>query len=164
MLANAYVWLKEYDRAIAEAENAVSLDPNSAYAYHALATVLNYAGRAQEAIPFFEKSLRLSPIAIDAATLINLGMAYRNIGQYEQAVATFKKALQVYGPDHLFAHYGLATTYALMGREQEAHAEAAEVLRIDPTFSLESWAKRLPVKDPKAVEFDSMAAHKAGLN
>jgi adenylate cyclase len=163
VLGIAYVWLKEYDKAIAEAEKAVSLDPNSAYAYHTLGSVLKYAGRGEEAIPFFKKSLRLSPIAIDAATLINMGMTYRGLGQYEEAVATFKKAIQVYGADHLFAHFGLATTYALMGREREAHAEAAEVLRIDPAFSLESWSRRLPLKDQKEIEFGSAAARKAGL-
>ena len=90
-------------------------------------------------------------------------MTYRQLGQYEEAVATFKKAIQVYGADHLFAHFGLATTYALMGREKEAHAEAAEVLRIDPAFSVESWSRRLPLKDQKAIEFGSTAARKAGL-
>jgi len=164
MVGVAYVLLKEHDKGIAEAEKAVSLDPNSAFAYFALGAGLQYAGQPpQEAIPFLKKSLRLSPIPIDTAILIILGMAYRQLGQYEEAVATFKKALQVYGADHLFAHFGLATTYALMGREQEAHAEAAEVLRIDPAFSVESWARRLALKDQKAIEFDSMAARKAGL-
>ena len=88
-------------------------------------------------------------------------MAYRQLGQYEEAVATFKKALQLYGADHFFAHFGLATTYALMGREQEAHAEAAEVLRIDPAFSVESWARRLAFKDQKAID-DIMAAAQGG--
>jgi tetratricopeptide (TPR) repeat protein len=136
-VAVTYAWLKQYDKAISEAEKAVSLDPNSAYAYHALGSVLAYAGRPQEAILFIKKSLRLSPIPIDSTTLIRLGAAYRQLGQYEEAVASYKRALQLYGPDHLFAHLGLAGTYAKMGREKEARAEAAEVLRIDPKFKLE---------------------------
>jgi len=52
--------------------------------------------------------------------------------------------LQIYGRDHLLAHIGLAVTYALMDREKEAHAEGAEVLRIDPKFSRERWIKGLP--------------------
>jgi adenylate cyclase len=136
-VAVTYAWLKEYDKAISEAEKAVSLDPNSAYAYHALGSVLAYAGRPQEAIPLFQKSLHLSPIPIDSTTLIRLGAAYRQLGQYEEAVASYKRALQLYGPDHLFAHLGLAGTYARMGREKEARSEAAEVLRIDPKFKLE---------------------------
>jgi len=51
----------------------------------------------------------------------------------------------------------------MMGREKEARGEAAEVLRIDPTFSLESFARRLPYKDQKTVEDRVSAWHKLGL-
>jgi adenylate cyclase len=162
-LSVPYVWLKEYDKAIAEAEKAVFLDPNSAFAYHALAVVLNYAGRPQEAIPFLKKSLRLSPIPVDTMTLVLQGMAYRQLGQYEEAEASFKKALQLYGADHLQAHLWLAATYASMGREKEAHAEAAEVMRIDPKFSGESRARTIPFKDQKKIDELVSALRKAGL-
>jgi adenylate cyclase len=163
MLTPTYVWLKEHDKAIAEAEKAVSLDPNSAFAYFVLGSALDFAGRSQEAIPFFKKSLRLSPIPIDTATLVRLGSAYRQLGQYEESVASLKKALQLYGADHFMAHLWLAATYASMGREKEARAEAAEVLRIDPTFSVDSMARRLPYKDQKAIDDSVSAWRKAGL-
>jgi adenylate cyclase len=162
-LGETYVWLKEHDKAISEAEKAVSLDPNSAYAYFVLGSVLTWAGRPQEAIPFFKKSLRLSPIPIDSGTLNRLGHAYRQLGQYEEAVASLKKALQLYGADHLVAHLVLASTYAQMGREKEARAEAAEVMRIDPKFSVESYARRVPFKDQKAIDDYVSALRKAGL-
>jgi adenylate cyclase len=162
-LSITYSWLKEHDKAISEAEKAVSLDPNSAYAYHALGSELDYDGRSQEAISFLKKSLRLSPIPIDTATLIRQGSAYRNLGQHEEAVATYKKALQLYGADHLLAHIGLAITYALMDREKEAHAEAAEIMKIDPKFSLESYARRLPYRDQKVIDNVVSAIRKAGL-
>jgi adenylate cyclase len=162
-LCPIYAWLKEYDKAIAEAEMAVSLDPNSAFAYHTLAGTLNYAGRPQEAIPFFKKSLRLSPIPIDPMTLVLQGQAYCQLGQYDEAGASFKKVLQVYGADHLMGHLWLAATYALMAREKEAHAEAAEVTRIDPNFSLESYAKRIPYKHQKVIDNIVSALRKAGL-
>jgi adenylate cyclase len=144
-LGATYAWLREYDKAIAEAEKAVSLDPNSAYAYHALGSVLAWAGRPQEAISFIQKSLHLSPIPIDSTTLIRLGAAYSRIGQHEEAVASYRRALQLYGPDHLLAHLGLARTYVALGREKEARAEGAEILRIDPKFSLERYVKASPV-------------------
>jgi adenylate cyclase len=78
-------------------------------------------------------------------------------------LATCKKALQLYGADHLLAHLVLAGTYALMGREKEARAEAAEVLRIDPKFFLESYARRLPYKDQKTIDDWVSALRKAGL-
>jgi adenylate cyclase len=162
-LARTYSWLKEHDKAISEAEKAVSLAPNSAHAYNALGFVLEFAGRHQEAISFFKKCLRLNPIPIDATTLGLPGLAYAHLGQYEEALAICKKALQLYGADHLLAHLVLAGTYALMGREKEARAEAAEVLRIDPKFFLESYARRLPYKDQKTIDDWVSALRKAGL-
>jgi TolB-like protein len=162
-LCGTYSFLKEHDTAIAEAEKAVSLEPNSAFAYFALGAALTWARRPQEAIPFFKKSLRLSPIPIDTSTLVIMGIAYCQLGQYEEAVATLKKALQLYGADDLLAHIQLAGTYAMMGREKEAHAEAAEVLRIDPTFSVEYMARRMPFKDQKIIDHGVSTLHKAGL-
>jgi TolB-like protein/tetratricopeptide (TPR) repeat protein len=162
-LARIYSFLRKHDEAIAEAERAVSLDPNSSYAYTAMGFVLEFAGRHREAISFFDKSLRLSPMPIDPNTLGLLGLAYRHVGQYEDAVATEKKALQLYGPDHLLARLVLTGTYALMGQEKEAHAEAVEVMRIDPRFSLESYASALPYTDQKTIDDIVFALRKAGL-
>jgi len=37
-------------------------------------------------------------------------------------------------PENILARHALAGTYGMMGREEEARAEAAEVLRINPKF------------------------------
>jgi adenylate cyclase len=157
-----YMYLREFDKAISEAEKAVSLSPNSALAYWALGTALSLSGRSQESIPMLQKSLRLSPIPVHSQVLGVLAGSYTRLGQYEDAIATYKKVLQIYGPDHLLAHIGLAVTYAQMDRENEARTEGAEVLRIDPKFSWERWVKGLPysqaVKDTIAD-----ALRKAGL-
>jgi adenylate cyclase len=140
-LAFTYIFLGDFDKAMEEGEKAVSLGPNSAFAYWALGSVLGYTGRRQESIPLSQKSLRLSPIPISSQVLVFLAAAYRDLGQYEEAVVTFKKALHLYGPDHSMAHLGLAATYAMMGRENEARAEGAEILRIDPKFSVERFTR-----------------------
>jgi hypothetical protein len=51
----------------------------------------------------------------------------------------------------------------MMGREKDARAEAAEVLRIDPKFSLDSLSKRLPYKDQSGTDKVANALRKAGL-
>ena len=157
-----YIYLREYDKAISEAEKAISLSPNSATAYWALGTALSLSGRPQEAIPMLQKSLRLSPIPIHSQVLGLLAHSYGMLGQYEEAIATYRKVLQLYGPDHLMAHIGLVATYASMGREKEARAEGAEVLRIDPKFSWERWIKGLPY-DQSRKDRIADALRKAGL-
>ena len=51
----------------------------------------------------------------------------------------------------------------MMGREKDARAEAAEVLRINPKFSLASLAKMLPYKDQSETDKVADALRKAGL-
>jgi adenylate cyclase len=157
-----YIWLREFDKAISEAEKAVSLSPNSATAYWVLGTALILSGRPQEAIPMLQKSLRLSPIPIHSQVLGMLANVYNALGQYEEAIATYKKELQIYGPDDLMAHVGLGITYALMDRQKEARAEGTEVLRIDPKFSWERWIRGLPTSQ-SAKDRITDALRKAGL-
>ncbi len=157
-----YIYLREFDKAISEAEKAISLSPNSATAYWALGTALSLSGRPQEAIPMLQKSLRLSPIPVHSQVLGILAGAYSWLGQHEEAIATYKKVLQFYGPDHLIAHVGLAIMYAFLDREKEARAEGAEVLRIDPKFSWERFIKGLPY-DQSRKDRIADALRKAGL-
>jgi len=51
----------------------------------------------------------------------------------------------------------------LMGREKEASAEAAEVLRINPKFSLDHFRKTVPYKNQAALDRIIAALRKAGL-
>jgi adenylate cyclase len=139
-----YMFLREFDKAIEEAEKAISLCPNSALAYFALGSVLATVGKDQEAVPMLQKSLRLSPVPVHSQVLGTLAGSYLRIGQYEEAIATYKKVLHFYGSDDLMTHLGLAVAYVLLGREEEAHAEGNEVMRIDPKFSLERFMKGMP--------------------
>ena len=66
-------------------------------------------------------------------------------------------------PDFLSAQIHLAACHSSMGRDAEAAAAAKEVLRINPKFTIESYAKALPYKDKADVERDVAALQKAGL-
>jgi TolB-like protein/class 3 adenylate cyclase/thioredoxin-like negative regulator of GroEL len=160
VLSLAYRFKKQFDKAISSAEKAVDLSPNSALACFMLGAALCASERFEEAIPHLNKSLRLSPIPI-GQSLINLAGAYRALGRYDEAIATYKKLLQR-EPDYLPAHIGLAAIYVRVGRQEEARAEAAEVMRIDPQFSLERYAKTLPLRQ-ELIDQLVDALRKAGL-
>jgi adenylate cyclase len=84
-------------------------------------------------------------------------------GRFEEAVSAYKKCFQR-APDSIVGHIGLGTTYSLMGREKEARAEAEEVLRINPKFSLDYFAKTsAPFKDQAEIDKIVNAMRKAGL-
>jgi adenylate cyclase len=151
-LAQAYGFLavllgatKRHEKAMALAERAVALNPNSAAVYMHLGGALNYsAGKHEEAIAAFKKAIRFNPFP-PLHYLLWLAVACRDAGRYEEAISTCGKILQQ-EPDYLFAHTCLASCYALMNRNEEARAEAAEVLRIDPKFSVDYIVKRAGYK------------------
>jgi tetratricopeptide (TPR) repeat protein len=74
-------------------------------------------------------------------------MGYRETGRYEESITVCKKALKRQ-PTNIYAYLVLAATYSLLNRQEEAHAAAAEVLRISPKFSLGYLAKSRPHIDP----------------
>jgi adenylate cyclase len=137
-LGRIYLTKKQHDQAMAEGERALALSPNDDFVQAAFAISLYYSGKVEEAMMLYKKAIRLNPFP-PVWYLWGLGSCYRDMGRYEEAIEEFKKALRLY-PDSLPPHLGLAATYSLMGRQQEAHAETAEILRIDSKFSLNRHA------------------------
>ena len=161
LIGYAYSRKGQFDKAISELEIARDLFPNNAEINAGLGMILNAAGKPEDAINVLKNAMRLSPIP-PSWYLENLGGAYRLTGQYKKAVHEYKKAIQLQ-PDDMFSHLNLALCYVKLGREEDANAEAAEVLRINPRFSAESYAKHIPLKGEasKKILIDGM--RKAGL-
>ncbi len=161
LLGYLYTQKREYEKGIAEGERAVALNPSGATVLVNYATSLNFAGRSEEAIPLFQKALRLNPVG-SFDNYNHLGLALMFTGRYEEAVSAYKKALQV-APNSSWSRMMLAATYSEMGREKEARAEVAEALRINPRFSLDLFAKRSLIKEQSKRENLLNALRKAGL-
>jgi adenylate cyclase len=161
LLASIYLVMRQHDKAIAEAERAVALNPNGATAYLALGGIVGCAGKWEESVLYLEKAIRLDPFP-DKFVFLTLGRAYFMIGQYDESIVIWKKALQR-DSDYLPAHAFLAACYSSLGRDVEAAVEAKEVIRVDPKFNVESHAKTLPYKNKADVEREVAALRKAGL-
>ena len=161
LLGYLYSLRKEWDKAIAEGERGVALNPSGADVKYWYAVTLTFAGRPEEAILLFEKAIRLNPFG-PSRYFLSYGHALLYVGRFEEAVSAYKKALQR-EPNNFFAHLRLAATYSMMGLEKEAQAEASEVLRLNPKFSLDNFAKVLGYKDQTETEKIITALRKAGL-
>ena len=157
-LGFSFSMMGKHDEAVAYAEKAVALDPNSADAHAMLAQTLRFAGRHEESIPEYKKAIRLNPIP-PAFYLFGLGRAYSLTGQHEEAIKLCEKAVRQ-DPDSLIAHLVMTLVYSTSGREEDARAEAAEVLRIDPKFSLDKFEK-ITVSMDKKLSIEAL--RKAGL-
>jgi adenylate cyclase len=140
LLGFIYAVEKRHDEALAQGKKAVALNPNSAGAHMYLGKVLIFAGKHEEAIPEYKIAIRLNPIT-PSYYMWSLGLSYAATGQYDEGIAWCEKAVHM-EPDSLMARIMLTAVYSWSGRDEEARAEAAEVLRINPDFSLEKFAKR----------------------
>lgn len=105
--------------------------------------------------------MRLNPIPPPGYQLW-LGHTYRLLAQYRKAIEVYEKILERY-PDNLFARIWLTATYNTSGREEEARQQAEELIRLDPTFSVEQYAETVPIKDTVIVERLVADLRKAGL-
>ena len=160
ILGMLYVNKGDYDKAVEEGELAASMDPGILTCMYG--SILMHASRYPEAIAVFQKVLRLNPVKPPSMCLSNLARSYQMIGKYEESIRFYKRLLQEQ-PNHLRGNTGLTATYSMMGRMEEARAQAGEVLRVNPKFSLERWAKTLRFKNPDDAERYIEALRKAGL-
>jgi adenylate cyclase len=155
-----YTHARQFDKAVVHAERALALDPNSSMVLHSSATALAYSGRPEEAIPLLQKAIRLNPFAV--LFFYNLSVAYCMAGRFDEAVEQAKKAVER-DPKSQYPYLSLASACILAGREEEARAAAAEVLKINPTFSLEQHAGMIPIRDSSFIDLTIDALRKAGL-
>jgi tetratricopeptide (TPR) repeat protein len=101
---------------------------------------LVWAGRAAEALPWLEGSLRLDPSHV--LTTGVLCQAYYFLGRYKEAVEAGDRALSR-SPGRTgqtYFHPFLAAAYAEMGRAQDAEGERIVVMRLYPFFDARIFA------------------------
>ena len=108
-----------------------------------------------------EQAIRLNAVSPDGY-LYQLGYAYCMAGRYEEAITALQKFVSRH-PHILHAHLALALALSEVGREEEAHTAAAEVLRISPAFSLGVLRQRRSFTEPARLERHIAALRKAGL-
>ena len=166
---NAYLALefmssfrRQYDEAIGSGERAVKVAPGAAEAYLSLGRALSFAGRDREALGYLEKAIRMNPFP-PAHHYMHLGFAYNNLGNYEEAISAFKKAIAL-APKIIPARLNLIVSYVQLGRMEEAETAAEEILKINPKYTSKGYGeKSSPWKDHVVIERQIEAWRKVGL-
>ena len=158
-LGYLYALIGEYEKGIAAGERAIEIAPNFTDAYVFFAAVLNTSGRSEEAIPVIEKAFRLNPLNPPFSHYTVAARTYYLVGRYEDAIRWSKELLSRW-PNNIFGHQVLVLTNAALGRDDEARAAAQNLLRIQPDFSTQIYARHFPHKD---LARDLELLRKAGL-
>jgi tetratricopeptide (TPR) repeat protein len=136
-------WQYQLKDGILEFDRAFELNPNFVDGRYGL--LLSHAGRAPDAIAYMKRIMRLDP-HYPPHYGYRLGKAYFFVGNYEQAAELIRSAtLRL--PGHLPSRVMLAAVSSHLGREEEARAAAAEVIRIKADFTIAGWVKFLRITD-----------------
>ena len=160
LLGAIHLIKSEFDAAIESCERSVALEPNGAYVTAFLGFALNWAGRPEEALSLAQRAMRFSPLHPSWYVAV-AAHANRLLGRYEEAVVLYQRSIDqtpFIGP-----RIGLTACYAAMGRLEDARAQAAEVLRIDPKFSLTRYVQARAYRLPEHAQHNLDALREAGL-
>jgi adenylate cyclase len=151
---------RRHDAAIAELEKARALNPN--LVDHRYGLCLVYAGEPAKAAEVLQANSRLDPFQHHASHSNFLGHAYYMLKRYAEAVPLLREAAARV-PNLRIIPLWLAAAYAQLGQLADARAEAAEVLRIEPAFTIEKWKCTAVYRRPEDAEHLFDGLRKAGL-
>ena len=158
VLADVLRAKSDFSGAQAEYERAYALNPNDADLLADFGRLHIYLGRADESIRRIEKAMRLNPLYPDWY-LIALGLAHFFTANYQTIIDLVHKARQ--------ANPGLlrlrAAAHIMLDQQDQADVARAEVMRLEPWFTIAILRKGLPFKDPELGKPFFAALRKAGL-
>jgi len=151
---------RDFDAATAAAERALALNPN--FADYRLAQIFYSVGEPARAIAIAKLQMRLDPFHPHFAPLM-AGVAHYHLKEYHDAQHWLTEAIGR-APNHQYGHAFLAATYAQLGRMEDARAEASEVLRLNPRYSINGTQTHVSIlKRAEDLEHLVDGLRKAGL-
>jgi tetratricopeptide (TPR) repeat protein len=110
--------LAQYDKAAEEFRRVTQLEPERATGYTNLGVAYYQAGKWDECIPAFERSIALSPSFFGYN---NLAVIYTSVGRYQDAISKAQKAVEM-SPNQYSAMGNLADAYRAAGQKDQALA------------------------------------------
>ena len=144
-LSYLYLIERRFDEALEAGRQAIANRPSCAYANCFYGNVLHYCGDQEGAIHHVKLAMRVQPLH-PPFYLHMLALAYRAKGELDSAVAAAKQALKL-TPNDLANRIVLASAYIGLGQQNLAEESAAEIKRMDPSFSVAQFAKAQPYRN-----------------
>ena len=108
------------EKAKAEFDKEVEIDPDSASAEFMLGEIARQAGQWDEAIGHFSRASKLDEGFQEA--YLALGMSLNSAGKFSDAITPLRSYVKMQ-PGDPAGHYQLATAYARTGQKQDAERE-----------------------------------------
>ena len=158
ILAAVNLTRDDHDRAAYHQERALALNPNYDLVVVQQGEFLTWLGRPEEGIDWIRKAMRLNPYHPERFWN-HLGRACYCAEKFAEATEAFARITR---PDYTH-HAFLAATFAQMGNSVAAAAHAAEVVKLEPTFSVATYLATQHYKQEADRRRHEAGLLKAGL-
>jgi adenylate cyclase len=151
----------DYDTGLVYFDQALAACPNSSLAWILSSGTLSYVGRTEQAVRHAERGLRLSPF--DQSLFyyyMFLGLAHYANGNFGEAIK-WGRMSQSENPLYTANLRILTASLAALDRVGEMGTVAADLLRLEPDFTIAKYEQELqPFRDPaiKARYLDHLRA------
>jgi tetratricopeptide (TPR) repeat protein len=139
-LGGAYVFARQYDKAIQQLQKTIELDRSYYFAHWILGMAHEMRGSSEEAIAAYQKARQLND---DPQVLGTLGHVFAASGKRDEALTTLDEMKQI-SKQRYVAAYSFALVYAGLGKQDEAfqwleqsyrdHDSSITRLKVDPLF------------------------------
>ncbi|WP_407080422.1 winged helix-turn-helix domain-containing protein [Bradyrhizobium roseum] len=162
-LASVYFATRRLDRALAEFELALQLNPNFSLAQGYYALALCYGSRWLDAFATTQRAIRQSPRDPSSAIYYGVAAYAQFIGRnYQEAIALAREATRQRG-DLTGAYRVLTVAAGMSGQTDLARSALDELRRTQPNISLAWIATQLPWKHDEDREHYLEGFRRAGL-
>jgi tetratricopeptide (TPR) repeat protein len=126
-LAVVYRELKNYPKAIAEAQEALKLDPTRHNPLLTLGIIYSNMGQHEKAVEYFMLAWAKGIDEVDLYN--NWGVSTFNLGMVDESIDLLQRAIKI-NPDHPESHYNLGIAYSSKGMLAEAQREMSLAMKL----------------------------------
>jgi adenylate cyclase len=129
VLGMAFYWKGQGENALAACQKALHLNRNNDLAIICASRATYILGKLEESIRLVKKSRQLNPQFRRWLKSFYIGTALFYLGRYQESVAAINEAQAEY-PKHASIKLYLASSLAMLGREDEARVVLAEYTKL----------------------------------
>jgi len=150
---------QRYDEAIFEYEAAIALNRNLVHAYAHIGQCKLFSGLVDEAIPFIERAMRLSPRDPGIPMWYHrIGLVHLLQSRIDEAIVWLERARNAEPAQPIYRAW-LASAYALKGGTERASVELAEARRLSGDHRFSSIASLKALGPFATPGFQALSEH-----
>jgi eukaryotic-like serine/threonine-protein kinase len=130
--SNAYGWLGEWDKVVADRSQLIELNPDDASYWNGRGVAYSRLGQKEKAVADYTRAIELN--RGEPVYWSNRGSCYAQLAQHDKAVADLSRATEL-DPNNPTYHYKLGAALDDLGKAEEALERYWKAIELNPKDS-----------------------------